>query len=201
MTVTESNYEFAHDTFASKPNCSSCLASRCMISTHLWQRGKAFSFRASSTSILEAFEAFDPAFRQIAAEFFANNWIDAEIRKGKRGGAFCASPSPTASLHSLNYDDNLRRHDRRPELGHGLHGCLSRSRIILTTTRRSYCRTASSLANAGFDHLLGPSRTAGSERFSPARSKIFRTVFRQNVLTRFEELAFSPGKKKLTRIS
>ena len=30
----------------------------------------------------------------MAAEFFANNWIDAEMRNGKRGGAFCASPSP-----------------------------------------------------------------------------------------------------------
>ncbi|MCH8056021.1 MAG: oligoendopeptidase F, partial [Deltaproteobacteria bacterium] len=164
-----------------------------------------FTFSQAQQMILEAFEAFAPAFRSIAAEFFAKRWIDAEIRKGKRGGAFCASPSPRLHPYILcNYTDNLRDvMTVAHELGHGLHGTLSRKQSFLNyDTPLTTAETASVFGEMlVFDYLV--------ERQTDPRVKValiagkiedaFATVFRQNVLTRFEQAVFS--KRRAGRLS
>ena len=61
------------------------------------------------------------------ARFFAESWIDAPPRDGKRPGAFCATNVPGVHPYVfMNYTG-----DRRSvltlahELGHGLHGYLA----------------------------------------------------------------------------
>ena len=206
MTVTESNYGLAHDYFRLKAK----LLELPRLALHdqyapVGKEARPFPFAQAQQVILEAFEAFDPAFRQIAAEFFAKNWIDAEIRKGKRGGAFCASPSPQLHPYILcNYDDNLRDvMTVAHELGHGLHGCLSRKQNYFNyDTPLTTAETASVFGEMlVFDHLLGR-QVEPQVQIALLAGKIediFATVFRQNVLTRFEELAFSARQeKKLT---
>jgi oligoendopeptidase F len=163
---------------------------------------RPFPYSQAQHAILAAFEAFDPTFRELAAEFFAKNWIDAEIRKGKRGGAFCASPSPQLHPYILcNYDDNLRDvMTVAHELGHGLHGCLSRKQNYFNyDTPLTTAETASVFAEMlVFDHLLAR-QTDPQAQVALLAGKIediFATVFRQNVLTRFEEMAFTARKAK-----
>jgi len=138
----------------------------------------------------------------MAAEFFANNWIDAEMRNGKRGGAFCASPSPKLHPYILcNYDDQLRdAMTLAHELGHGLHGCLSRKQNYFNyETPLTSAETASIFAEMlVFDHLLPrqPDRQAQLALSAGKIEDILATVFRQNVLTRFEELAFAARQKR-----
>jgi len=56
--------------------------------------------------ILEAFTDFSPKMAQIAKMFFDKNWIDAELREGKRGGAFSHSTVPGVHPYVfVNYDD------------------------------------------------------------------------------------------------
>jgi len=206
MTVTESNYGLAHDYFRLKAK----LLQLPRLALHdqyapVGKEARPFPFAQAQQVILEAFETFDPALRQIAAEFFAKNWIDAEIRKGKRGGAFCASPSPQLHPYILcNYDDNLRDlMTVAHELGHGLHGCLSRKQNYFNyDTPLTTAETASVFGEMlVFDHLLGR-QVEPQVQIALLAGKIediFATVFRQNVLTRFEELAFSARQeKKLT---
>ena len=159
--------------------------------------------RKAKESYSNALEAFDPSFRNIAGEFFAKNWIDAEIRKGKRGGAFCASPSPQLHPYILcNYDDNLRDvMTVAHELGHGLHGCLSRKQNYFNyDTPLTTAETASVFGEMlVFDYLLGAANRSARCRSRCSAGKIediFATVFRQNVLTRFEELAFAARQAK-----
>jgi oligoendopeptidase F len=135
-------------------------------------------------------------------EFFAKRWIDAEIRKGKRGGAFCASPSPQLHPYILcNYDDNLRDvMTVAHELGHGLHGYLSRKQTLFNyDTPLTTAETASVFGEMlVFDYLLGQ-QTDPQAQIALLAGKIediFATVFRQNVLTRFEQLAFSARKER-----
>jgi oligoendopeptidase F len=129
MAVVEENYGLAHDYFRLKAKLLK-LPRLALYDQYapVGKEVKPFPYQQARQVILAAFDAFDPKFRQIAAEFFDKNWIDAEIRKGKRGGAFCASPSPQLHPYILcNYDDNLRDvMTVAHELGHGLHGCLSR---------------------------------------------------------------------------
>src|SRR5262249_42054675 len=42
----------------------------------------------------QSYEAFSPRAGEIVRQFFERRWIDAELRDGKRGGAFSASTLP-----------------------------------------------------------------------------------------------------------
>jgi oligoendopeptidase F len=158
------------------------------------------SFGHAREIILEAFEAFAPTLREIAQEFFDRRWIDAEVRPGKRGGAFCASPAPSLHPYVLcNYTDNLRDvMTVAHELGHGVHGWLARKQTLfnydppLTTAE-----TASVFGEfLVFDHLLRVQEDP-QVQLALLCGKIedtCATVFRQNVLTRFELAAFERRK-------
>ncbi len=203
MHVTEENYPLAQDYFRLKAKLLELP--RLALYDQYAPVGKdvrPFPYQQAQQVILDAFEAFDPKFRQIAAEFFAQNWIDAEIRKGKRGGAFCASPSPQLHPYILcNYDDNLRDvMTVAHELGHGLHGSLSRKQNYFNyDTPLTTAETASVFGEMlVFDHLLAH-QTDPQVQIALLAGKIediFATVFRQNVLTRFEEKAFAARTEK-----
>ncbi|HEY1372852.1 MAG TPA: M3 family oligoendopeptidase, partial [Candidatus Binatia bacterium] len=198
MSVTEKNYPVAHDYFRLKARLLS-LPKLALYDQYapVGKNLTPFAFSEAEKIILEAFNAFSPMFREIAGEFFAKHWIDAEIRKGKRGGAFCASPSPGLHPYILcNYTDNLRDvMTVAHELGHGLHGSLSRKQTYFNyDTPLTTAETASVFGEMlVFDYLV--------ERQSDPKVQIaliagkledsFATVFRQNVLTRFEEGVFA----------
>ena len=203
MAVAEENYGLAQEYFCLKAKLLK-LPRLALYDQYapIGKEATPFPYGQAQQVILEAFEAFDPRFRQIAAEFFAKNWIDAEIRKGKRGGAFCASPSPQLHPYILcNYDDNLRDiMTVAHELGHGLHGCLSRKQNYFNYhTPLTTAETASVFGEMlVFDYLLArqTDRQVQIALLAGKLEDIFATVFRQNVLTRFEELAFAARKEK-----
>jgi oligoendopeptidase F len=198
MEVTEEHYGLAQDYFRLKAKLLG-LPRIALYDQYapLGKEARPFRYAQARELILEAFESFDPYFRQLAEEFFAKNWIDAEMRNGKRGGAFCASPSPKLHPYILcNYDDHLRdAMTLAHELGHGLHGCLSRKQNYFNyDTPLTTAETASIFGEMlVFDHLLPRvSDRQAQLALSAARIEdVLATVFRQNVLTRFEELAFA----------
>jgi oligoendopeptidase F len=198
MEVTEANYGIAHDYFRLK--ASLLRLPRIVLYDQYAPVGREltpFNFAQAQQVILDAFGAFTPVFRDIANEFFAKRWIDAEIRKGKRGGAFCASPSPQLHPYILcNYTDNLRDvMTVAHELGHGLHGTLSQKQSFLNyDTPLTTAETASVFSEMlVFDYLV-ERQNDPQVRVALIAGKIedtFATVFRQNVLTRFEQAVFS----------
>jgi oligoendopeptidase F len=203
MAVTEANYELAHDYFRIKARLLE-LPRLALYDQYapVITEVTPFQFEHAQQVVLDAFESFTPTFREIAAEFFAKNWIDAEIRKGKRGGAFCASPSPQLHPYVLcNYTDNLRDvMTVAHELGHGLHGCLSQKQSYFNyDTPLTTAETASVFGEMlVFDYLAerqsGPRAQIGL--LAGKIEDIFATVFRQNVLTRFEEAAFAARQER-----
>lgn len=206
MEVTEANYGIAQDYFRLKARLLS-LPRIALYDQYAPVGGEpaSFTFAQAQQVILEAFGAFAPVFRSVAAEFFGKHWIDAEVRKGKRGGAFCASPSPRLHPYILcNYTDNLRDvMTVAHELGHGLHGSLSRKQSFLNyDTPLTTAETASVFGEMlVFDYLV-ERQTDPRVRIGLIAGKIedaFATVFRQNVLTRFEQAVFS--KRRAGRLS
>jgi len=154
---------------------------------------KTIGYKESKKIVLEAFGLFSPRMAEIAKEFFDNSWIDAELRLGKRGGAFSHSTVP--SIHPyvfLNYTGRLRDvMTLAHELGHGIHQYLSRKQgYFQCHTPLTTAETASVFGEMLVFHKLKETEKDPKTRLSLLCSKledIFATVFRQVVLTRFEE--------------
>jgi oligoendopeptidase F len=144
-------------------------------------------------TVEQSYEAFSPRAGAIIREFFEKRWIDAELRAGKRGGAFSSSAVPSAHPYILmNYTDRLRDvMTLAHELGHGLHQYLSRGvGYLQCDTPLTTAETASvfgeMLTFQRLQQLFPEPRT----RLAMLCSKIedaFATVFRQVGLTRFEQ--------------
>lgn len=155
------------------------------------------TYEESRTIVLEALGKFDARFRDIAAEFFDKGWIDAALRPGKRGGAFCMGYPPSNHPYILcNYTDDMRDvMTVAHELGHGIHFALARKQSLLNFgPTLPVAETASVFAEMlVFEHLLANEQDRAT-RLGLICGKIedsFATVFRQNVLTRFEQAAFA----------
>ena len=151
------------------------------------------SFEEAKRIVLSAFGDFAPVMAEIAERFFADRWIDAELRPGKRSGAFSASTVPSAHPYVLlNYTGHLRDvMTVAHELGHGVHQHLARERgLFEQNTPLTTAETASV-----FGEMLVFRRLMHEERSPKVRLALlcgkledtFATVFRQVAMTRFEE--------------
>jgi oligoendopeptidase F len=84
---------------------------------------KVYSYDEARDFILENFGKFSPDLAAFAKRAFDNNWIDAEQREGKRGGAFCMGVSGVKESRILsNFDGSFDQVSTLAhELGHGFH--------------------------------------------------------------------------------
>ncbi len=84
-------------------------------SKYSWPEAEAF--------ILQHFNSFSPELSDFAKRAFQLNWIDAEQRDGKHGGAFCMSvPGKKESRILCNFDGSLDQVGTiAHELGHAFH--------------------------------------------------------------------------------
>ena len=151
------------------------------------------TFEESRSKVLQAYSAFSPKMAEIAAEFFEKRWIDAQIKKGKRGGAFSASTVPSVHPYILlNFADTVRdTMVLAHELGHGVHQYLARENGYLQMdTSKAAAETASVFGEMlVFENVIRET-TDPKAKLALVASKIedsFATVFRQVILTRFEQ--------------
>jgi oligoendopeptidase F len=151
------------------------------------------SFDTARCIVLDAYADFAPEMADVAGRFFSERWIDAELRPGKRGGAFCASTIPSVHPYVLlSYTGNLRDvMTVAHELGHGVHQYLARERgLFEQDTPLTTAETASVFGEMLVFRRLMREETDPRVRLGLLCGKIedaFATVFRQVAMTRFEE--------------
>jgi oligoendopeptidase F len=142
--------------------------------------------------VQDCFSGFSDELGSLVRRFFDERWIDAPVRPGKRGGAFCAYTVPSAHPYvMLNY--TAKRRDVRTlahELGHGVHAALGASQgVFHMSTPLTLAETASVFAEEIVGgRLLEQSQTPES-RLDLLASNIedsIATVFRQVAMNRFE---------------
>lgn len=157
------------------------------------QKEIKISFPEARKIVLDSFGEFSESMAQIAEEFFEKNWIDAEIKSGKRGGAFCSYVTPDIHPYIMtNYAGHFKDvMTIAHELGHGVHAQLAKS--------KGYLSFSSSLALAETASVFGEmlvfekelkSLKSDKEKLALYGSKIeeiFATVFRQNCMYEFEK--------------
>ena len=145
--------------------------------------------------VIDSYAAFSETLGGIAVRAFDERWIDAELRLGKRGGAFSAGSTTQTHPYVLcNYTDRIRDvMTVAHELGHAAHQYLSRGVGYLQShTPLTTAETASVFGEMLVFRRLLAAQTSDEARLSLLASKIedsFATVFRQIVMHRFEEAA------------
>lgn len=86
------------------------------------------------TMVFDSFEKFSPRIAAEARSVFEAGHVDAEIRPGKRGGAFCAGILPELPPYvMLNYSGKARDVSTvAHELGHAVHARLAKDHSVFT---------------------------------------------------------------------
>jgi oligoendopeptidase F len=158
----------------------------------IFETRETVEWSRARTIVLDSFGGFSPTMRDCASDFFDRSWIDAQIKKGKRGGAYCSYVTP--DLHPYVFMNYLSRMDDvmtlAHELGHGVHARLAGD--------KSYFNFSSVLPLAELASTFGEmlvfeslQKSASDEdRLALYGEKIesaFATIFRQAAMYRFEQ--------------
>ncbi|MEM7127861.1 MAG: M3 family oligoendopeptidase [Chloroflexota bacterium] len=142
--------------------------------------------------VLDTFGEFHPQVRAHAERVFKSNHIDSEVRKGKRGGAFCSTVLPTMTPWVLmNYDGRVRDvATLAHELGHAIHSMMAEDHSLLTQhSTLPLAETASVFAEMLLtDRLLDEVKEplARRELLAASVDDMYGTVMRQAYFVRFE---------------
>jgi oligoendopeptidase F len=161
-----------------------------------------FSYGEACELVRDCYHSFSPQLGELVGRFYAERWIDAPVRPGKRGGAFCASATPSVHPYvMLNY--TFRRRDvltLAHELGHGVHFALAAPQgIFHQGTPLTLAETASVFGETiVFGRLLAQDSSPQSRLALLAENLegAIATVFRQIAMNRFEDLAHTARREQ-----
>ncbi len=107
---------------------------------------RTYTWPETADFIVTQFGTFSGRLANLAQRAFANHWIDAEPRDGKRGGAFCMRiPALKESRVLCNFDGSLDEVSTvAHELGHAFHNeCLLSKTPLQIITPMTLAETAS----------------------------------------------------------
>lgn len=142
--------------------------------------------------VLDTFRSFHPRFAEHAERVFADRHLDGEVRKGKKGGAFCATVTPALTPWVLvNYTGRVRDvATLAHELGHAIHSMMAEEHSLLTQhSSLPLAETASVFAEILLtNRLLAQEQDALARRelLAAALDDIYATVLRQAYFVLFE---------------
>lgn len=145
--------------------------------------------------VLDTFRRFHPEIAQKAERVFADNHIDSEVRKGKRGGAFCATVLPSLTPWVLmNYTGRVRDvATLAHELGHAIHSMLAEEHSVFTQhPTLPLAETASVFAEILLtERLLAEEKDplVRRELLAASVDDMYATVMRQAYFVHFERTA------------
>jgi oligoendopeptidase F len=156
---------------------------------------KTYKWDEAVTMVLDAFQAFSPQVAELAKRVFDESRIDSEIRKGKRGGAFCWSVLPDMTPYVLvNYQGTGREvATLAHELGHAIHAMLASHHSTFTFhSSLPLAETASTFAEMVLiDKLLAEEKDESVRRdiLFKQMDDAYATIMRQSYFALFEKTA------------
>ncbi len=198
MSAVERHYGLAHRWFRAKAGLLSLDKLELHDQYAPIGESRSVDFAEARGLINASFGRFSPEVSAVAEGFFAERRIDAEPRAGKRGGAFCASVAQDASPFMLmNFTDRMDDvMTLAHELGHGMHFTFSAQQQTAHSfhTGIAMAEVPSTFAELlTFDHLMATEDDQQTRRSLLAErvEGSFATVFRQTVLSRYEQRAYA----------
>lgn len=127
---------------------------------------RRYTWPETTTFITSDFGTFSGRLANLAKRAFEKNWIDAEPRKGKRGGAFCMDvPMVNESRVLCNFDGSLDQVSTvAHELGHAFHNeCQTGKTILQSITPMTLAETASIFCETIITDAMLAKATPGEE--------------------------------------
>jgi oligoendopeptidase F len=156
---------------------------------------KNYDFKDAAEVVLESFQHFNPRFASLAERVFAQDHLDSEVRKGKRGGAFSWAVSndlpPWVLLNYQGRPEDVAT--MAHELGHAIHAMLASHHPFLTfQSNLPLAETAST-----FGEMLLVDRLLEHEQDEAVRRDLlfrqvddaYATIMRQIFFALFERTA------------
>jgi oligoendopeptidase F len=152
---------------------------------------KKFTYGKAVQSVLDTFHDFDPQFSMLAERVFSERHVDSEIRKAKRGGAFCYTVTPKMTPYVLlNFDGHTRDVSTLAhEFGHAIHSMLaSEMPIMVSHAPLPLAETASVFAEMLLNEKLAENMSGKDRRVLLAEhiDDMYATIMRQAYFTLFE---------------
>jgi oligoendopeptidase F len=156
---------------------------------------KKFDYADAAAVVFQSFREFDPKIAALAERVFNENHLDSEVRKGKRGGAFCSTLGPDLTPWVLlNYQgraDDVAT--MAHELGHAIHSMLAEHHTLFT---QHACLPLAETASTFGEMMLVDKLLSEEKDESVRRDLIFRqvddayaTILRQAFFAMFERTA------------
>jgi len=123
-----------------------------------------YQWEETKDLITQAYGNFDPLFEKYVSDMFSRNHIDAEVRKGKRNGAFCATWHKGESAYILlSFTNSIKDvFTLGHELGHAVHAYLyTRNQSFLNTQITSTVAETASIFGELLltDHLINKAKS------------------------------------------
>jgi oligoendopeptidase F len=156
---------------------------------------KNYAYSDAVDLVLDTYQAFSPVIAEHARRVFADRHIDAQVRPGKRGGAFSYGVLPGMTPYILlNYTGKARDvATLAHELGHAIHSSLAGSHSPLTFhPSLPLAETASVFGEMLLtDRLLSEEKDVAVRRdlLTAALDDAYATVLRQAYFALFEREA------------
>lgn len=165
---------------------------------------KSFDWQETKKIVLESFDKFWPEFGKKAKQIIDEEHVDLMPKKGKRGGAFCATVTPKISPYVLLNFTGTQRDIlvAAHELGHGVHSLMANEHLPSTQhAPLPLAETASTLGELiVFNQLLNNEKDPELKK-SLIWEKLgdaYATILRQNYFVMFEMEAFEAIGKGVT---
>jgi len=158
----------------------------------LAESDKVVDYDEAVRMVLDTFASFDPQVARQAQRVFDDNHVDSEVRKGKRGGAFCSTVLPSMTPWVLlNYAGKVRDvATLAHELGHAIHSMMAEKHSVLTQhAALPLAETASVFAEILLtDRVLAEEQDplVRRELLAAAVDDMYATVMRQAFFVLFE---------------
>jgi len=169
--------------------------SRYHLYAHVRESRKRYPFTVATAMVLDAYRGFSPRLADLAERVLDERHVDAVIRPGKIGGAYCYSVIPGLTPYVLlNFNGDVRDvATLAHELGHAVHGLLAADHSVFTFhATLPLAETASVFG----ERILSDALMAG-ERDKAAKQGLlirqlddaYATILRQAYFVRFEREA------------
>ena len=156
---------------------------------------KRYGFPSASAMVLEAYRGFSPRLADLAGRVLNERHVDAAMRPGKIGGAYCYGVVPGLTPYVLiNFNGDVRDvATLAHELGHAVHGMLAADHTVFTFhATLPLAETASVFG----ERILSDALMVGEQDKAAKRSLLIRqlddvyaTIMRQAYFVRFEREA------------